>query len=226
MGKINTLLNPLVGKETGFILIADLHPDVVSQRRAHTHTPFWATLPDHIPSPWKARHGTREEAVRASQQSPKPISPRAARQVEVKSESPGQQGAVGEGGAGVRRGRLGQTGLTPDWLERLWRKSELPLASRELSNFSAAQRSGFGAPGRRRLTPRTLPRLQLQTIPALAAGAQRKERKKKGREESAPDPWSSRAPRVPALVTPAALEHLSATTAAVKEPGHICDPSC
>ncbi|KAB0369645.1 hypothetical protein FD755_018638, partial [Muntiacus reevesi] len=46
----HTILNPMSGKETELILILDLRPDPVFQRRVHT--PFRATLPalpGHIP---------------------------------------------------------------------------------------------------------------------------------------------------------------------------------
>lgn len=60
------------------------------------------------------------------------------------------------------------------------------LTSQELSNFSAALVSRFRRFGLRRLLPLPLLfflRLELLTIPAFAAGAQRKEGKKKGRKE-------------------------------------------
>lgn len=45
--KIYTIFSPILRKETAFILILDLHPDPVFERRAHT--PSWATLPGHNP---------------------------------------------------------------------------------------------------------------------------------------------------------------------------------
>lgn len=86
---------------------------------------------------------------------------------------------------GTGRGRIRRTGLTSDWLRWFWRKSQPRLTSQELSNFSAAPVSGFRGSGPTRLlSPPPLLFLRLElTIPAFAAGAERKERRKGGRRD-------------------------------------------
>lgn len=137
---------------------------------------------------------------------------------------------MGEGGAGTTRGRIRRTGLTPDWLEWFWRKSQLRRASLELSNFSAALGSGFRClgPGRRLPLPPPPPlllllQLELLTIPALAAGAQRKEGKKKGRKKDQPlaKPGTAH-PSLGDLGSPGArLCH----SLGGRSPAAFCDPS-
>ena len=115
------------------------------------------------------------------------------------------------GGGGKGRGRIRRTGLTPDWLGWLWRKSQLRLTSQELSNFSAAPGSRFGCPGPRRrlLWPLLLLLLQLHllTIPAITVGAGRKEKK-----QGSTDHWRSRASRALVLETWGAQERASGTS--------------
>lgn len=71
----------------------------------------------------------------------------------AKSKPPGseeQKGREARAQWGERGGgRISSAGLTPDWLEWFWRKSEPQLASRELSNFSAALRPRFRCPDSR-----------------------------------------------------------------------------
>lgn len=102
------------------------------------------------------------------------------KKAEARGGAEESSGAVG-GSRGGRRGhREGKD--QEGWF---WRKSQPRLTSQELSNFSAAPVSGFRRSGPTRLLslpPLLFLRLEL-TIPAFAAGAERKERRKGGRRD-------------------------------------------
>lgn len=143
MGKSNTIFNPMSGRETELTLILDLHQNSIFQRRSYT--PFWATLPGHIPYLWKTQHGAYcQQSLRNR---PGTTKRHFSKKTEAGSGEEETSGAVGgqraKGGGGTARGRIRRTGLIPDWLGWFRRKSQLQRSSQELSNFSAAAGSGF-----------------------------------------------------------------------------------
>lgn len=101
MGKINTIFNPMPGQETGLILI--LHQNTIFQRRSYT--PFWTTLPGHIPYLWKPQHGAyRQQALRNQPGATKLNSPERTEAGGGEEETPGAVGASVGREAGARRG--------------------------------------------------------------------------------------------------------------------------
>lgn len=90
-------------------------------------------------------------------------------------------GAVEGGRRGKGRGRIRRTGLTPDWLGWLWRKSQLRLTSQELSNFSAAPDQGSGALDRGGGSPAAA--VAAAAAPAANNSCYHRRRREEGREE-------------------------------------------
>lgn len=103
MGKSNTIFNPMSGRETELTLILDLHQNSVFQRRSYT--PFWATLPGHIPYLWKPQHGA--DCQQSLRNRPGTTKRHFSKRTETGGGEEETSGAVGGSGrreAGARRG--------------------------------------------------------------------------------------------------------------------------